>query len=178
MLAVECSLFFNQHKFDVFKEFVEYGEEGCFYKAYAEYGDQIKTNAMFDCRAWQVPNLNEAFNYLLWRERDATKNSVSMAAQHYFSHKSLQGLHQNEQQEKLFQEAGVNWNDYPDFFKRGSYVKRKTYKKAFAAHELLDLPPKHEAHKNPDLVYKRTVVEKMEFPPISQLDNLVEMLFN
>ena len=35
--------------------------------------------ALFDCRVWQVPTLEEAANTVLWREFDATKNSISMA---------------------------------------------------------------------------------------------------
>jgi tRNA(His) guanylyltransferase len=46
----------------------------------------------FDCRVWNVPNKVEAANTILWREIDATKNSVSMAARKYFSHKRLHGL--------------------------------------------------------------------------------------
>jgi len=37
----------------------------------------------FDCRAWQVPNKVEAVNVLVWREQDAIKNSISMAAQQH-----------------------------------------------------------------------------------------------
>src|SRR5690606_33290828 len=45
--------------------------------------------ALFDCRVWTVPNREEASNVFLWRERDATKNSISMAAQHHYSHAEL-----------------------------------------------------------------------------------------
>ena len=48
-----------------------------------------KPLAFFDSRVWTVPNLTEAANAFLWREIDATKNSVSMAARHYYSHKKL-----------------------------------------------------------------------------------------
>src|ERR1700722_9495140 len=81
----------------------------------------------FDCRVWQVPNLEEGANAFLWREFDATKNSISMAAQHYYSHKELMNKHTGEMQEMLWQK-GVNWNDYPDFFRRGSYVQRRIVK--------------------------------------------------
>lgn len=36
----------------------------------------------FDARVWNVPTLEEGANCFLWREWDATKNSISMAAQH------------------------------------------------------------------------------------------------
>lgn len=79
---------------------------------------------IFDARAFVVPTLREAYHAVLWRQQDATKNAISMAAHAHFSHKSLQGLHGPEMQEKLFAEKGINFNDYPYFFKRGSFVKR------------------------------------------------------
>ena len=45
--------------------------------------------AIFDCRVWNVPNRVEAANVILWREQDATRNSIQMAAQAQFSHKQL-----------------------------------------------------------------------------------------
>ncbi len=77
----------------------------------------------FDCRVWNVPNLDEGANVFLWREKDATKNSISMACRHYYSNSEMQGKDRSIQQEMLFQK-GVNWNDYPTFFKRGTFVQR------------------------------------------------------
>lgn len=57
--------------------------------------------AFFDCRAWQVPTPEEAVNVLVWRELDATKNSISMAAQHYFSHTELMNKNCSEMQDML-----------------------------------------------------------------------------
>ena len=48
----------------------------------------------FDCRAFAVPTVGEAVNQVLWREKDATKNSVSSAARAYYS----QGSRRKEQQ--------------------------------------------------------------------------------
>jgi tRNA(His) guanylyltransferase len=78
----------------------------------------------FDCRAFVVPNLTEAYHEILWRQQDATKNAISMAAQSMFSHKSLQGLHGPEMQEKMWKEKGVNFDYYPTFFKRGVFGRR------------------------------------------------------
>lgn len=80
----------------------------------------------FDARAFVVPGLQEAYHSILWRQQDATKNAISMAAQSMFSHKSLQGLHGPEMQEKMWNEKGVNFNDYPARFKRGVFAKRVT----------------------------------------------------
>lgn len=56
---------------------------------------------------------------------DATRNSISSAGQAHFSHKQLEGLNSNQIQELLFQEKGINWNDYPTKFKRGSCCIKK-----------------------------------------------------
>jgi tRNA(His) 5'-end guanylyltransferase len=62
---------------------------------------------------------------MIWRQQDATRNSISMAASEYFSHKSLEGVSSNDKQERLFQEKGINWNDYPVKFKRGTVIKKE-----------------------------------------------------
>lgn len=132
--------------------------------------------ALFDCRVWNVPNREEAVNTILWREQDATKNSIGMAARCYYSHEALHGKNGSEMQEMLFQK-GVNWNDYPGFFKRGSYVQRRVVRRPFAAEELAALPPQHEARRNPDLVIERTEVRALELPPLARIRNRVEVLF-
>ena len=81
--------------------------------------------AMFDARVFQVPSVNEMVNVMIWRQQDATRNSISMAASEYFSHKSLEGVSSNDKQERLFQEEGINWNDYPVKFKRGTVIKKE-----------------------------------------------------
>lgn len=80
----------------------------------------------FDGRAFTIPSAVEVANYFLWRQRDAVRNSISMAAQAHFSHTSLHGLNGAQMQERLFTEKGVNWNDYPDGFKRGRVCQRVT----------------------------------------------------
>jgi tRNA(His) 5'-end guanylyltransferase len=134
--------------------------------------------AFFDCRVWSVPTLVEAANVFVWRELDATKNAISMAAQHYFSHKQLQGKHGNEMQEMLFSNHGVNFNDYPSFFKRGSYLRRVKRLVKFTAEEIDKLPPKHEARFDSNLHVERHVVERVELPPIPKIVNKVDVLFN
>lgn len=85
------------------------------------------SSALFDARTFTIPSLSEAMNYLIWRQLDATRNSVNMAASSVFSHKSLHGLNMNERQDKLFNEAGINWNNYPTRAKRGSGVIRERF---------------------------------------------------
>ena len=86
--------------------------------------EKMREKPTFDCRVWQVPSLQKAAENLLWREMDATKNSITMAASAYYPHKELEGKHSGDKHEMLFQK-GINWNDYPDFFKKGSYFTKK-----------------------------------------------------
>ena len=81
--------------------------------------------AFFDSRVFTIPDPVEVANYFIWRQRDATRNSVSMAAQSVYSHKELHGKSTNEMQEMLFQK-GINWNDYPVRFRRGTSIERQT----------------------------------------------------
>lgn len=133
--------------------------------------------AYFDCRVWNTPDLVEAANVFVWRELDATKNAISMAAQAYFSHRVLQGKHAGEMQGMLWSEHGINFNDYPSNFKRGTYVRRVTRDIAFTTEEIDKLPAKHAARENPNLMVRRSVVERVELPKITSIANKVGVLF-
>ncbi len=139
----------------------------------------IKKNhlAVFDCRVWQLPTLTEAANTFLWRELDATKNSISMAAQHYFSHNELMNKNGTEKMEMLFQK-GINWDDYPNFFKRGSYVIRRTTKSKLTEKELESLPPLHNARKNPEMEFDRSEYCTVDLPPLNKVLNRVDVICN
>lgn len=82
--------------------------------------------ATFDARTYTIPSRVEVENYLIWRQQDATRNSINMAASAHFSHKSLHGMTSDQRQERLYSEAGVNWNDYPTRAKRGTVTRRMT----------------------------------------------------
>lgn len=129
----------------------------------------------FDCRVFNVPTLEESSNYFYWRELDATKNSITMASSEYYSHKFLHGKNSSEKQELLFQK-GINWNDYPEFFKRGTYIQRKRVLTKFSVEEIENLPPKHNARKNPDMEIERWVIKEVNLPPISKIKNRVDVI--
>ena len=82
--------------------------------------------AMFDSRVFNIPK-EEVNNCLLWRQQDATRNSILSVAQANFSHRQLEGKNCNELQEMLWQEKGINWNDYPTHLKCGSCCVKSTY---------------------------------------------------
>ena len=87
-------------------------------------GDFIKP-AFFDARAWVLPK-EEVCNYFLWRQQDATRNSVQMLARSLYSHKECTDKNNSELQEMIFQK-GINWNDQPTSQKRGRFIVKKTF---------------------------------------------------
>jgi tRNA(His) 5'-end guanylyltransferase len=85
--------------------------------------------AFFDSRCFTIPSEAEVLNYLIWRQQDTVRNSISSVAQFFFSSKELHGKKTNEMQEMLFQNYNVNWNDYNPKSKRGRMIVKEQYDK-------------------------------------------------
>jgi tRNA(His) 5'-end guanylyltransferase len=108
----------------------------------------------FDARVWNVPDLEQVYLNFLWRQRDAQKNSVSMYARHFFSHKTLQNKTCQEMK-RMLTEKGNPWESLPKFFTNGTFVRRQ---RRLVNPEDLDIPEKF--HPTEPII--RTVVEKWE----------------
>lgn len=80
--------------------------------------------AMFDSRVFNLPK-EEVCNCVLWRQNDATRNPIEMVGQAYFSHKDLHKKTCNDIQDMLMEKYGINWNDFPTHYKRGTCVIKK-----------------------------------------------------
>jgi tRNA(His) 5'-end guanylyltransferase len=80
--------------------------------------------AMFDARVFQIPYREEVFNYFIWRQQDATRNSISSVAQANFSAKELNGKKTSDMQDMLMLEKGINWNDFSPREKRGTLIRK------------------------------------------------------
>jgi tRNA(His) 5'-end guanylyltransferase len=141
-----------------------------------ELGYKQVLNPHFDCRVWNVPNKEEAANLILWRENDATRNSIQMAVRSVYSQKEIQNKNCSELQEMLFQK-GINWNDYPVFFKRGSYFQRVVVKKKYTIDEIDKLPLKHAARSNKNLVVERSEIVELKLPIFAKIENRVDIIF-
>lgn len=139
--------------------------------------EKVGQPAMFDARAWNVPTQEEAVNVFLWREWDASKNSVSMAARAYYPSKEIFGKNSSEMQEMLFQK-GVNWNDYPVWAKRGTYLGRRVSNRKLTPDELSQLPQRHDARRNPDMVITRSGVTVLDLPPLGGIANRIGVIFD
>lgn len=105
--------------------------------------------AMFDARAWVVPGLAEAANVFLWRQQDATRNSVQMLARAHFSHKQC-FKKSTADLLKMLQEQGVHHHQVPAALRYGTFARRMRVESviSYTAEELEALPAKHEAREH------------------------------
>jgi tRNA(His) 5'-end guanylyltransferase len=80
--------------------------------------------AEFDSRCFNIP-LAEVTNYFVWRAKDWYRNSVTMFAQKYFSHKELFNKSCSDMHEMLHK-LGLNWStDIDEISKNGLFVWKK-----------------------------------------------------
>lgn len=100
------------------------GEDDETFQRLRTYALEKSDKAMFDARVFTVPK-DEVCNCLIWRQQDATRNSIESVGQAYFSTKKLFKKNCNEIQDMLFTEHAINWNDYPTDCKRGACCHRE-----------------------------------------------------
>jgi len=96
-------------------------------KIYHTYLNKVNT-ALFDSRVFNLPK-EEVCNAFIWRQQDATRNAIQMVGHANFSQKQLHNINCNQIQEMLFQEKGINFNDYPTYQKRGVCIIKEYYDK-------------------------------------------------
>jgi tRNA(His) guanylyltransferase len=80
--------------------------------------------AFFDSRVFTIPYVGEVMNYFIWRQQDAVRNSISMLAQNYFSHKKLHGKKTSDMLDML-KEIDKPWDDEDFGFKYGRTILKK-----------------------------------------------------
>lgn len=147
--------------------------------ATAKFNSEIQKNipekadlfAFFDCRVWNVPTLQDAAEVFVWRQEDAIKNAISMAASAYYSDKVLHGKKSSEKI-KMLEEKGIQWKEYPEFFKSGTYAMRK--------HTEVPMSEEMKKFKGNEgkETYLRASVENFYLPRLRHMDNYESVLFD
>ncbi|MES1257437.1 MAG: tRNA(His) guanylyltransferase Thg1 family protein, partial [Acidobacteriota bacterium] len=79
--------------------------------------------AAFDSRVMVISRREEVAAYFLWRQLDASANSLNMLASAHFSHQELLEKSTAEKHD-LLHAKGINWAKQPADFKRGRVVRR------------------------------------------------------
>jgi tRNA(His) 5'-end guanylyltransferase len=114
MVSVSASmatLAFNKN----FKTLLEAYDNGGYYDNMSQKFDM----ALFDSRVFSIPK-EEVMNCFIWRQNDATRNSIQSVGQANFSHKQLHCKSTKDICDMLINEKEMNWNDFPTTNKRGS----------------------------------------------------------
>lgn len=96
-----------------------------FDKLFSNYFSKVNM-AMFDSRTFILPK-EEVCNYFIWRQQDASRNSVQMVARSIYSHTQMQNKSCDVLQEMMFQDKQINWNDIDTVYKRGSCITKRYY---------------------------------------------------
>lgn len=126
----------------------------------------------FDGRAFEVPDPETLAMAFVWREMDATKNSVSMAARAHFPHARLHGKSSRIMREMLLAEKGVEFADYPAFFRRGTYLRRVIEERLLTGLELARIP----VGRRPFGTLTRARIAELDMPPMTRVANPVMAL--
>jgi len=130
--------------------------------------EKVGNLPIFDCRAFTVPNIMEAYNSVYWRYRDGFKNAVSTVARLYYSKNHLFKKHTKEQLNML-EKKGINFEEsYLSMYKYGTCLAKIKKIITFLPEELSMLPEKHNARTNGGGTYHRNVIEEIQ---ISNLYN-------
>lgn len=107
-------------------------------EASAKFSLSLGYPSCFDCRISQLPNINQVVDYFRWRNEDAHRNALN--AHCYWTLRkngqnaqnatqALVHLSVAEKNELLFQH-GINFNDLPNWQKRGIGLYWESYKKS------------------------------------------------
>lgn len=79
--------------------------------------------ASFDCRAMVISQATEVEKYFIWRQLDASANSLNMLASAHYPHAELLGKSEADKHE-LLHAKGLNWAKQSADFKRGRAIRR------------------------------------------------------
>lgn len=113
--------------------------------------------AEFDARVFTIPSKTEVVNMMVWRQKDAVRNSISSVAQSLYSHKELEGKDSDQKQEMIFQK-GVNWNNYAPLLKRGRFITK----------EMVTMETPFVSVDKKQTTYERSVWKSVECPIFTQ----------
>ena len=145
----------------------------------------IQDPPSFDCRVFNVPSMDELANAFLWRENDAIKNSISGMAQHFYSHRELEGKNSDEKVHMMRMKGYCFYEDTEDAFLFGTFYRREVYPRELTDEELDDIPEKQREQLMPresdgkKCVCLRSRIAKLDIPyRLTEIDNKVEVLFS
>lgn len=93
---------------------------------------EMMKQANFDARIFQLPNLDEVFNYFYWRWLDNDRNSIQRYGQYHFSHKQLHKKSCGDIIHMLLTEKDIDYTkDCPLNIKYGRFFFKKGWSEMY-----------------------------------------------
>ena len=133
---------------------------------------------LFDSRVFVLPK-EEVCNYFIFRQNDATRNSIQGLGQKEFGHEEMHGKNTSEVQDKLMLEKNINWNDVDTYFKRGGCVYRGVkYERIVRNEPVYDNPNSFEPSKTiqvSGIGYRRGIIVDNDIPVFTQDREYIDM---
>lgn len=104
----------------------------------------LKLLPSFDCRAMNMPDLEECANMVLWRVRDSVKNSITLLALTKFSNSQLHKKNSDDKIRMLRDEAGIDWETALTYDQKyGAFFRRELYQKVLTEDEIKKIPSRN-----------------------------------
>ena len=133
--------------------------------------------AVFDARAFAVPDRASACTALAERALDCWRNAVQSAGQARYGHRTMLGLKTAEVRERL-ERDGTPMSHWARAHTGGVALVRHRVRRRFEAAEIERLPPRHAARSDPDLKVERTETERLEGPDYRDTGAAMRMIFS
>lgn len=127
-----ATLEFNKAYIEIVND--AYGEEFTSDERILDLNPHIKNyrskffKAQFDSRVFSLPNTTEVYNYFLWRQQDATRNSILSVGYANLSQKEMENKNCS-QILGMLRDIDINWYDLPIKYKKGTLIVRRAFEK-------------------------------------------------
>ena len=132
--------------------------------------------AVFDARAFAVPNRESACIALAERALDCWRNAVQSAGQARYGHKAMLRLKTAQVRERL-EADGTPMRTWARAHTGGVAIVKQRVRRRFAPGEIERLPPRHAARSDPDLKVERTETSRLEGPDYRDADAAMRLIF-
>ena len=138
---------------------------------FAKYAEKLPH---FDARVFQLPDLEEGVNALIWRGKDATRNAVQSAAYARYSPATTHRKSTNQLREMLAAD-GIDFAAYPAAFRCGTYLRRVAEMRELTPGELASIPEgKRPA---PGHLVMRKAIREIDMESLVEVENRIGVVF-
>jgi len=81
--------------------------------------------AYFDARIFNLANTEDIYKNIYWRQNDCQCNSILNLGYAHLRQADMEGLGPNKVKKKLLKDKGIDYNNMPDTYRLGMFIKKK-----------------------------------------------------